>query len=256
MTYLDTEPSSSSTRWRALRPLRHRDYRLLIGSVALSICGTGMWTIVMTFQVLALDDRPIALSAVAACLSAGLFAFAVVGGIAADRFARRKIIILVQLLNTIAIAIVATLAMTDAIQLWHLAVASAVLGAGSAFFCPGYTAYLPQALPAEELLAANGLEGALRPTMQQVLGPALGGAIGGAFFPGVGAIVVAALFAGALLLTLFLRPVQLVAPTEADDEKPSLRADLRAGVSFVVRTRWLLWTLLFAFLLSLIIMGR
>lgn len=259
MTALDSSTASPSPKWRALMPLRHRDYRLLIGSVALSIFGTGMWTIVMTFQVLALDDRPTALSAVAACLSAGLFAFAVIGGIAADRFSRRKIIIGVQLVNTVALGVVALLAMTGLVQLWHLAVASAVLGGSSAFFYPAYTAYLPQVLPPEQLLAANGLEGALRPTMQQALGPALGGAIVGAFFPGVGAVVVTVAFAGALLLTLFLRPVEPVAPAAEggvdDAEKPGMLADLRAGVGFVVRTRWLLWTLLFAFLLSLIIMG-
>jgi MFS transporter, DHA3 family, tetracycline resistance protein len=128
----DVNTASPAPKWSSLMPLRQRDDRLLIGSVALSIFGIGMWTIVMTFQVLAVDDRPAALSAVAACLSAGLFAFAVVGAVAADRFSHRKIIIGVQLVNTVAIGGVALLAMTGLIQLWHLAVAAAVLGGSSA----------------------------------------------------------------------------------------------------------------------------
>ncbi|MCO1657596.1 MFS transporter [Pseudonocardia humida] len=250
-----SNPRSSASRWRALRPLRHRDYRLLIGAVALSICGSGMWTIVLTFQVLAVDDSPTALSAVAACLSAGLLAFAIVGGIAADRCPRRAVLIMVELANTVATAAVAVLGLSGAIQLWHLAVASAVLGAGSAFYYPAYTAFLPQILPPEELLAANGLEGALRPTMQAALGPAIAGVIVGALFPAAGAVVVAALSASALVLTVLVRPVEVPRPSAADEARPGVLADLRAGVLFVLGTRWLLWTLLFAALTSLVIMG-
>mgnify|MGYP007112893869 CR=1 FL=1 len=45
-------------RLRALRPLATRDYRLLFAAVGIEVFGTGMWTIVMVFQVLALDDSP------------------------------------------------------------------------------------------------------------------------------------------------------------------------------------------------------
>ena len=49
------------SRIRALRPLASRDYRLLFAAVGIEVFGTGMWTIVMVFQVLALDDSPLAL---------------------------------------------------------------------------------------------------------------------------------------------------------------------------------------------------
>ena len=64
-------------RIRALRPLASRDYRLLFAAVGIEVFGTGMWTIVMVFQVLALDDSPLALSAVATGMSLGLFAFSI-----------------------------------------------------------------------------------------------------------------------------------------------------------------------------------
>ena len=47
-------------RMRALRPLGSRDYRLLFAAVAIEVFGTGMWTIVMVFQVLELNDSPLA----------------------------------------------------------------------------------------------------------------------------------------------------------------------------------------------------
>ena len=169
----------TSNRMRALRPFESRDYRLLFMAVGIEVFGTGMWTIVMVFQVLALDDSPLALSAVATGMSLGLFLFSIFGGVVADRFSKRKIIITVQGLTAAMMTGVAILSMTGTIELWHVGAASFVMGAGSAFFYPAYSAYLPHVLPPEQLLAANGLEGALRPSMGQGLGPALGGVIVG-----------------------------------------------------------------------------
>ena len=82
--------------WRVLAPFRFREYRLLIGALSLSIFAEGMWAVVMAMQVIALDDDPTSLSLVATCLGAGLVAFVLVGGIAADRIDQRAIIIAVE----------------------------------------------------------------------------------------------------------------------------------------------------------------
>ena len=242
-------------RLRALRPLATRDYRLLFAAVGIEVFGTGMWTIVMVFQVLALDDSPLALSAVATGLSLGLFAFSVLGGVVADRFSKRRIIITVQGLTAAVMAAVAVLSLTGAIELWHVGLASFAMGAGSAFFYPAYSAYLPQVLPPEQLLAANGLEGALRPSMGRGLGPALGGIVVGAFFPAVGAVIVAASYAVAFVITLFLSRREDAPAPATSEERTSVWGDLRAGVRYVARTRWLLWTLIFGSSLALIIQG-
>jgi DHA3 family tetracycline resistance protein-like MFS transporter len=111
------------------------------------VFGTGMWTIVMVFQVLALNESPLALSAVATGLSLGLFAFSVFGGVVADRFFKRRIIIVVQGCTAAVMAAVAVLSLTGTIALWHVAAALFAMGPGSAFFYPAYSAYLPQVLP-------------------------------------------------------------------------------------------------------------
>ena len=242
-------------RIRALRPLGSRDYRLLFAAVGIEVFGTGMWTIVMVFQVLALDDSPLALSAVATGLSLGLFAFSILGGVVADRFSKRRIIITVQGCTAAVMTVVAVLSLTETIELWHVGAASFAMGAGSAFFYPAYSAYLPQVLPSEQLLAANGLEGALRPSMGQGLGPALGGIVVGTFFPAIGAMIVAASYAIAFILTLFLSRRDELTTVTSPEQRTSVWGDLRAGVNYVARTRWLLWTLIFGSSLALIIQG-
>lgn len=242
-------------RIRALRPLASRDYRLLFAAVGIEVFGTGMWTIVMVFQVLALDDSPLALSAVATGMSLGLFVFSILGGVVADRFSKRRIIITVQGCTAAVMSVVAVLSLTETIELWHVGVASFAMGAGSAFFYPAYSAYLPQVLPPEQLLAANGLEGALRPSMGQGLGPALGGIIVGMFFPAIGAVIVAGSYAVAFILTLFLSRRDDLTTDTSPEQRASVWGDLRAGVNYVARTPWLLWTLIFGSSLALIIQG-
>ncbi len=242
--------------WRVLAPLRFREFRLLIAAVSVFIFAEGMWTVVMALQVIALADDPAALSFVATCLAGGMLAFILVGGIVADRVSQRAIIITVEAVNLAAVGAVAALGALGALRLWHMAVASAVLGAGAAFFFPAYSAYLPRIVAPQHLLAANGIEGTIRPTLGQAMGPAFAGVLVGATVPALGSAAVAVLFAVGLILLVAMRPAQAAHPVGgADLEKRHPLADLRDGWVFVLRARWLLWTLLFASVWVLLAMG-
>jgi len=256
-TPFDVEQLAAAPRgWRVLAPLRVREFRLLIAAVSIFIFAEGMWTVVMALQVIALADDPAALSMVATCLAGGMLAFILVGGIVADRVSQRAIIITVEAVNLVAVAAVAALGMFGSLRLWHMAVASAVLGAGAAFFFPAYSAYLPRILLPENLLAANGIEGMIRPTLGQALGPAFAGILVGATLPAWGSAAVAVLFAVGLVLLVALRPERAENFVEdGDREKAHPLADLRDGFMFVLRTPWLVWTLLFASMWVLLALG-
>ena len=160
---------------RALRPFAHREFRVLISALSISIFGSGMWAVAMVYEVIHLGGGPLELSLVATAASIGLVGFVLAGGIAADRFPQRLLIIAVEGANLAVIATITALAMFNVIQLWHLAVGAFVIGVGQAFFFPAYSAMLPRILPADDLLAANGLEGTVRPVLQQAAGPAIAG---------------------------------------------------------------------------------
>ncbi len=256
-TNTDHQPDARELRvpggWHVLAPFQFHEYRLLISAVSILILAEGMWTVVMTLQVIALDDDPTSLSLVATCMGVGLVAFVLIGGIAADRFPQRAIIILVEAVNFAAVAAVAVLGVIGELRLWHMAVAAFMLGVGAAFFFPAYSAYLPRILPAEQLLAANGVEGAIRPTLQQAIGPAVAGVLIGATFPTLGSITVATLLGIALLLLIATRPVQ--GPPAAEVQRSHPLTDLRDGLRFVAQTRWLLWTVLFASVFVFAVIG-
>ncbi|MFY1621014.1 tetracycline efflux MFS transporter Tet(V) [Micromonospora sp. WMMD736] len=249
------QPVGRPGGWRVLAPFQHREYRLLIAAVSLSIFADGMFAVVLALQVIDLDNDPVSLSIVTTCFGAALVAFVLVGGIAADRINQRAIIIAVQSVNVVAASAIAALGLSGGLQIWHLAVGATALGAAAAFFFPAYSAILPRILPAEQLLAANGVEGVVRPVFQRAVGPAVAGMVVGATFPPVGAAVVAALFAVGLVLLTATRPTVKTPVHEADQVLTHPLRDLREGFVFMLRTPWLLWTLLFASLFVLVVLG-
>ncbi|MBX7443943.1 MULTISPECIES: MFS transporter [unclassified Arthrobacter] len=250
---------------KALRPFAHREYRVLIAALAISIFGSGMWAVAMVYQVMRLGGGPLDLSLVAAAGSAGLVAFVLAGGIAADRVPQRRLIVAVEGANLAVIAAVSGLAMAGWLQLWHVAVAAFVLGVGAAFFFPAYSAILPRILPAEDLLAANGMEGSMRPVLQQAAGPAVAGVLVAALSPSHAVTAVAACHLAAFAILNFLRsgkpgnPAPTADGEEAaeggDRRRPSFFRDLREGVAYTLGTPWLLWTLLWACISVLFLIG-
>ncbi|WP_239591658.1 tetracycline efflux MFS transporter Tet(V) [Mycolicibacterium tusciae] len=241
--------------WRVLAPFQTREYRLLIVAVSLSIFADGMFAVVLALQVIELDNNPVSLSIVMACFGAAFVAFVLVGGIAADRINQRSIIIGVESVNVIAASAIAALGLIGALQVWHLALAATAMGTAAAFFFPAYSAILPRILPAEQLLAANGVEGVVRPVFQRAVGPAVAGILVGATFPAVGSVVVAVLFAVGLVLLIATRPTAKAPVHETEVERARVLRDLRDGCVFMLRTPWLLWTLLFASMFVLVVLG-
>jgi MFS family permease len=244
-----------------LRPFVHREYRVLISALAISIFGSGMWAVAMVYQVIHLGGGPLELSLVAAAGSVGLVAFVLAGGIAADRIPQRRLIIAVEGANLAVIAAISGLAIAGWLQLWHVAAGAFVLGVGAAFFFPAYSAILPRILPAEDLLAANGMEGSMRPVLQQAAGPAVAGVVVAALSPSHAVTAVALCHFAAFVVLNFLGQHALAAPVNGaegsgvPDGKSSFFQDLREGVSYTLRTPWLLWTLIWACISVLFLIG-
>jgi MFS family permease len=240
----------------ALRPLRQRDFRLLWAGLAVSLAGSGLWLVALAWQVISLGGGPGQLSLVTALYSVGLLAFMLVGGVAADRLPQRLVMLAADLVRAAVLVVLGLLSISGSLEIWHLAVGGLLIGASESFFIPSYTALLPRLLPEQELLAANGLEGTLRPLAQQAAGPALGGVAVAALSPGVAILAggLTYLFSAACLLAMRVRPAK-GSKTSGAAGAASVFADLREGYRYVRATSWLWATLLFALALVLFIVG-
>src|ERR671924_355348 len=67
-----TDQPSGKRLPRPLRPFRHREYRLLVTSMAASLFASGLWLVAIVYQVIALGGGPTELSVVATASAFGL----------------------------------------------------------------------------------------------------------------------------------------------------------------------------------------
>jgi MFS family permease len=220
-------------RIRLLAPLRHRDFRLLWIGSSVSMVGDGIYLVAIAWQVYTLDADPAAFAIVALSSTLPQVLLLVPAGLLADRFDRRHVMIVADLLRTMVLVGVATLAFTGRASVGLLAGLSVLFGVGDALFLPSSTAIVPALVPQHELVQANALDQFTGPIAATLLGPFLGGVLTGFTDMGWAFAADAATFAfSALMLTLMShRRVPVDTPT-------SLLTDLREGLAFVRRTRW------------------
>lgn len=245
---------------RALAPFRVRQYSLLAGAMTLSLFGGGMWLVAMVWQVIDLDGGPVELSYVATGSAAGMISAVLFGGVAADRIPQRRILIGVECTKVAGISTAAVLALSGSLEIWHLTVIAFLLGVAEGFFYPAYSALLPAILPADQLLAANGVEGMLRPIIMQAAGPAVASAAIAVSSPGVTFVFIAAAQLLAAIGLFIMRGTPLRREPAASEAAPrhpfvSVLIDVKDGFVYMVRTPWLFGTLAYFCLLVLVLMG-
>jgi MFS family permease len=258
-------PARGDTRLPApLRPFANTQYRLLAMTLTAALLGTGAWTVALVWQVMTLGGGPIELSTAAVAGSVALLVAVLLGGVTADRVSRRAVLVCVMVVKAMATLALTALAATGAIEIWHLAVINAVLGVTDGFFYPAYTALLPSMLPGRDLLAANGVEGVLRPIAMMAAGPALAGVLTLAGSTWLPLAAIAAIQAVGILPLAAMHSPDHSRTQAAHESAPAIGhshgsaavgKDLLDGIRYGARTPWLLATILFASGIILLIQG-
>lgn len=259
----DAPPPAPSGRRlpRALTPFRHSAYRRLGSALVLTSFGSGVWIVALVWEVIRIGGGPAQLSVVSTASAVGVLLPALLGGVVADRVPQKLILMAVAAVEIAGMALVAALSWADLTQVWHLAVVSFVTGMAMAFYYPAYSAWLPALVPESDLMAVNGFEGMVRPTVGQALGPGAAGLVVGAASSSAAlSIAAGANLLGLLVLTLVpltavRRELAEPGPGGAAHAVTTALADMREGFVYMMRTPWLLATLLFASVMILVMMG-
>jgi MFS family permease len=227
---------------RILRPLGIRDFALLWTGMTVSLLGDGIYFVAIAWQVYELSNAPTALSVVGVAWTLPQVLFLLLSGVISDRFDRRRVMIIADVLRGVPILVIGLLAVSEALELWHLLVLVAFYGAGEALFWPSFTAIVPDIVPQNLLVEANSLDIFVRTATGRLAGPALGGIAIGALGTG-GAFLLDAVSFGvsaAALLAMTSRPVIEKA------SGASVREDVAEGIRFLRSQTWLWGTLLAA----------
>src|SRR5216684_6514828 len=133
----------------------NRDFRLLFMGSSISILGDQFTLLALPWLVLKLTGDPQQLGFVLALMALPLAIFILVGGAVVDRMSPRKVLLNSRAVNALLIAILATLVVTGAIQMWEVYILALGIGLSTAFSYPAGGAILPQLLEPDQLAKAN-----------------------------------------------------------------------------------------------------
>jgi hypothetical protein len=243
-------------RVRLFAPLAHRDYRLLVGGMSVSLLGDGLFLVALAWQVYALSNAPTALASVGIAMTIPTIVCLLLGGAVSDRYDRRVVMLCADAGRAAGLGVLAFLSVSGSLRLWELMAVAVVYGAATAFFDPASDALVPQLLPAETLAQANSLDQLIRPLALRLAGPAVGGAVIAAIGVGwsFGLDAVSFLVSGATLLAM--SPLRrATGPGDGVEAVASVRREVAAGLRYVRSHAWLWATLVSAAIAYLLFMG-
>lgn len=160
---------------QAIRALRHRNFKLFFGGQIVSLVGTWMQRIAMGWLVYRLTNSPFMLGAVGFCGQIPIFLLAPVAGVFADRWDRRRVLIVTQTLAMVQALVLSMLVLTGAVAIWQIFFLSMFLGVINAWDTPVRQAFMIEMVEEKEDLS-NAI--ALNSSMvnsARLLGPSLAG---------------------------------------------------------------------------------
>ncbi len=158
------------------RSLRHRNFRLLVEGNVVSTSGDFMQSIAQSWLVWQLTRSPFLLGLVSFFDTVPRLFLGAVGGAIADRFDRRRTLLITQTLAMIQAVIYCLAVYFKVIAFWHIAVLAFFLGCVDTVNQVVRQSLVNGLVPKDDLLNAIGLQSSFF-NLSKILGPSAGGAI-------------------------------------------------------------------------------
>jgi len=227
------------------RSLRVRNYRLYAGGQLVSLTGTWMQRVAQDWLVLELTNSGTALGIVTALQFLPSLLFGLWGGLLADRYDKRKLLLATQTGLALVALILGVLDVTGIVQYWQVLVLALALGLVSAIDSPVRQSFVVEMVGPDDLTNAVGLNSTIF-NSARILGPAVAGVMITAI--GTGWAFVANGISSIAVLTglALMRPAEL-RPSPAIDR---IRGQLRAGLHYVRQRQDLLLTMVLVFVVG------
>jgi MFS family permease len=237
------ESSNLTTKGRhsSFSALHYRDFRLLWIGQLVSITGSQMQLVAINWHVYLLTKSPLALGAVGLVRVVPIVLCSLVGGVVADAFDRRRLLVITQTAMLLSAGTLAAITASGSESVWPIYLLTALSSAATAFDNPSRQALLPMLVPAEVFPNAVSL-GLIAFQVSMISGPAVAGLILSAFSQQsylIGPALVYALnalsFLAVIVAILLMRVSGRAGVGESGVARVSLDA-LREGLRFVWRT--------------------
>lgn len=238
----ETAPEESARSGAAyLSALRHRDFALVWFGQSVSELGNGAYQVALGWSVYAVTGSTADMGLVLAANAVPKILLFLFGGVIGDRLPRRTVILAADSASAAATAVLALLAAGSGLSPGVLLAGSAALGVTGALYGPAYRAIVPDVLPAEKLLRGNALLAAST-NLARVGGPVFAGVL----YAVGGASLAFGFDAASFAVSAFCMALTAV-PKARAVYRGTLSGDLRRGLAYAARTRWLQLVMAIAF---------
>src|ERR1700690_1904447 len=137
-----------------IRAMRHRNFQLFFSGQMISLVGTWMDNIAEAWLVYRLTGSSLLLGTVAFAGQIPIFLLGPIGGLVADRFDRRSIIVVTQVSSMILASILSFLTLTGRVTVWEVILLASLMGVVNAFDVPARQSFLVEMVGGEDLMNA------------------------------------------------------------------------------------------------------
>ena len=217
------KPLRGVLRLRTFAALRHREFRLLWSGQAATAMAMWMDQVVRGWLMYELTNSPVQLGLVHGVQAIPLLVLSPVAGSVADRYPRKRQMVVAEVLAGVMYAVLALLILTGHIQPWHVYATAFGMAMVQAFHQPARAAMVADTVPPCHLTNAIGLT-SIGFNVARSTGPALAGFLIATLGTASCYAVQAACYVVAIVWTLQLRP--------APSASPSVRGRTAPGASF------------------------
>src|ERR1051325_3423091 len=191
----------SSPLWRSLR---HRNYRLYLTGQLVSVCGTWMQQVALSWLVYRLTGSATLLGIVAFASQLPIFALGFLGGAISDRYSCHRVAVWTQCAALSQALLLSVLTLMGWIQPTQIVLLGFALGLVYAFDMPARQALVHQLVDVEDLANAVALNSSMI-NAARVVGPALAGVVVAAFGEGICFLINAVSYVAAIIALLMMR---------------------------------------------------
>ena len=159
---------------RMFRSLRTRNYRLWFFGQTISQCGTWMQSVAQYWLVLELSHSAFDLGLTAALQFAPVLLFGTIGGLVADRFDKRRVLLFTQTAFTVQAALLWALVASGSVRLWMVWLLALLYGFINALDNPSRQSFVMEMAGPEDLTNAVSLNSVIV-NVSRIVGPAVAG---------------------------------------------------------------------------------
>jgi MFS family permease len=230
------------------RALRSRNYRLFFVGQGISLIGTWMQTIAMSWLVYRLTGSAFLLGVVGFSSMFPVFIFAALAGVFIDRHNRHRILLLTQSLAMIQAFTLAALVLTNTITVWAIIVLSAFLGIINSIDMPARQTFVLEMVDRKEDLGnAIALNSSLF-NAARLIGPSIGGVLIAAAGEGMCFLINGFSFLSVIFCLLAMR----ITPGKEEIRETHILRELKEGFSYVFGFAPIRYLILLLALVSLV----